>query len=724
VHELLTSNHETLKGGHLERKLRNSTKSTLLNARKTANVGKDANGRGEEGSVGESTTLEDAENDDEEDEGSEDTEEPESIAPSGKIVRGKGKGKGKGVRRGPVNKRLVIESFDEVVDNHRAGRNAVTNSSGNTLKRRKRSFSKVIAETPLHKESAIDEIKDEEIRPRKKMQRRLSYGAKPTTPRIDEVDESALDDEEEATADEYGAVALISDSDGSESDIQRVETEMIINSEEENDEATPTPRETRPRASRLFVPPPTPDYEAMIKHLDIDIEEDLFCNSIYFDTPMTRAFNEYRSIFDTDPFQSEQNDEVNDSGDSDSSVIRKGVRFSSTTTTSSSSSDDEAFPDLFMDQNDPTIRPLLEAEDEGNDSDPFAWAYFGSTKVKDNEEAAEEPSSPSSGYETDDGGETTDDDLPPVKHTDPKSCLRSPGVSTRSSTALSKKSFRGPTLGNWIADPTKPISIFDSTGKRLLILPVRKPSTHNQYGSIGSTNSSTMTSPQTPFASLMDDSEADRSDYSCSQDVGATVMFGSTNLMMGGLLHGPSNAGMFGNQILGPPEAFYPYMSVGSNGVVLDTPFGCDDESDEEVFSIHDFIDFGNGDNPSDVEDEGLTTMEPPSPITATASSPPTSPTADQLITHFDKGIVGSFKRNQTHHRQRLSRDPRIDSPATYGKILKGRSISNGSLSPERRRRSDSLIGHKAKFNRSPMGIGAKKKAMRAPGRPEGRYSR
>jgi hypothetical protein len=262
-------------------------------------------------------------------------------------------------------------------------------------------------------------------------------------------------------------------------------------------------------------------------------------------------------------------------------------------------------------------------------------------------------------------------------------------------------------MGSWIADPSKPIAFIDSTGKRMLILPATQPAAahSNGFGPSGSSDSSIVgNSPRTAFSSFMDDSEAEG--YS-SQDFG----FSDRNLMMGGLLHGTTgNEFILGAQVLGPPGAFYPFTTVGPNGMIEDY----DDLEDEDLWSVSDFIDFGGGSSCSDNDDDQDTEV-PESPTTPVVANPTSSlhstpsitdntskgrDTAQSLINHFDKGVVGAFHRNQQRHRQFLTRpEPRAFSP-NVSAVLRGIAIKGGRqaaancpITPMRKRKAEHIFG-------------------------------
>jgi hypothetical protein len=185
--------------------------------------------------------------------------------------------------------------------------------------------------------------------------------------------------------------------------------------------------------------------------------------------------------------------------------------------------------------------------------------------------------------------------------------------------------------------------------------------------------------------------------------------------MMGGLLHGaPGGEFLLGGQVLGPPEAFYPFRSVGPDGRLLDHDDDNhgdddDDDDDEQMLNVNDFIDFGDGSSSGDNDDrdDDLATIEsstsdagmtsptiwnPPSAPETVASSP-TVTSAQSLLDHFDRGVVTSFRRNQHRHKMLLKSPVRgqmsMAAPTVSGSAIKGGrfAAANSPITPKRKRK-------------------------------------
>jgi len=126
----------------------------------------------------------------------------------------------------------------------------------------------------------------------------------------------------------------------------------------------------------------------------------------------------------------------------------------------------------------------------------------------------------------------------------------------------------------------------------------------------------------------------------------------SGNLMMSAM-YGPAG-NYFG--ALGPPEAFMPFTSISADGTMIQdsiSSYDEDDLTDDDVLNVEDFLNFGEEDS-DDAEvdtqdDSGGTPADTPS----TPAQHTQFPSEDQthpLLSHFDTGVVGAFRRNQNLH--------------------------------------------------------------------------
>ncbi|KAI4274702.1 MAG: hypothetical protein LQ337_003733 [Flavoplaca oasis] len=285
----------------------------------------------------------------------------------------------------------------------------------------------------------------------------------------------------------------------------------------------------------------------------------------------------------------------------------------------------------------------------------------------------------SSGYETDQGETTDEEDVPASATAHPSAVLRdSSSVALESnftvqplpqpsSTNLRSNRRWGPKLGSFVTDPTKPIAVVARDGKQLIIYPAQRPASRGCKvfpSLVSSGQSSVQASPRTAVARMTgpshptatDDSELDRSEKS-SQDISTPMLSASPNLMMSGL--GLRRGNMLSGHAMGPPEAFFPFQSIGADGTMMvdGVDVGYDDVSSEDegedMLNIEDFINLrgssADSDQEADVFIGGRTSPASSSPTQSAAnpSSVVPSPTQSTFLDHLDKGMVTAFRRNQ-----------------------------------------------------------------------------
>ncbi|KAL7268998.1 hypothetical protein RUND412_008353 [Rhizina undulata] len=265
-----------------------------------------------------------------------------------------------------------------------------------------------------------------------------------------------------------------------------------------------------------------------------------------------------------------------------------------------------------------------------------------------------------------DEGETTEEeeDLPmPTPHG--KSMLRRASVSSAVGSArpqivrISDSNDSGPTLGSWVADPSRPICVIDGR-KKTYIVP------GGEY--------------------VFSESE---SEFSSAPSV--------YNPTVTGLTGGEGNF-LDGNDILGPPEAFFPFIDhfgaqLEENVFNIDAEDGMDEF--EADLQLEDFLDFSNdegiekedvaGGDPArsncmtfdgvcddDDEEEGVKDRE----------------SSDAILSRWQKVSVTAFRKRQLQHNQKMAQSNSQDfgnpTPGAH-KNRKGRLPD--SITPGRKRR-------------------------------------
>jgi hypothetical protein len=318
-----------------------------------------------------------------------------------------------------------------------------------------------------------------------------------------------------------------------------------------------------------------------------------------------------------------------------------------------------------------------------------------------------------------DTGDTTDEDLPPettvhtpsaLLHRRPSSSTDGSGRSRTSSRRSTKSRSRNtPKMASWKVDPKKTIAIIDGSGKRMLLFPAREPQIGNLWTESTASTISNQ-SPRTPFQNLTTE-DNDSSDFS-----GQAI--GSPDIMLNG---GFGN--MFGNEIIGPPEAFFPFTNFDANGQELPSEDDLDmDEltDNENMININDIIDCGD-DSDDELEvsqdpettDVGEITDVPATPATSAIAqfgSTPGSITprvhrsgrsmdAHEMLSHFDRGIVNSFRANQ--NRCRNFRQPQEQAMrSSMARPLRNGRASDALITPVRKRRTQGSVDMKG----SPIG--------------------
>ena len=240
-----------------------------------------------------------------------------------------------------------------------------------------------------------------------------------------------------------------------------------------------------------------------------------------------------------------------------------------------------------------------------------------------------------------DYGETTDeDDVPASATARPQALVRRPSpcstktLSSGTPTPVHKASNqrRGPRMGSWCVDPTKPVAIVDSCGKRLLICPARRPTKPDRvfehFTGSGTTTANTSPRPSTSqLAVLSNDSDNDHSDIS-SQGV-VSPMFGPPN---------PLDSVLLENNFLATSAVYPEYMNANM-ALYENVEYDDDDDDYENGITLDDLIKF---DGEEEVEDSRPLSSASDSNNLATASQ-----NSCNLLDHLDGGVVTAFRQNQ-----------------------------------------------------------------------------
>lgn len=284
-----------------------------------------------------------------------------------------------------------------------------------------------------------------------------------------------------------------------------------------------------------------------------------------------------------------------------------------------------------------------------------------------------------------DYGETTDEeDVPATATTRPQSLLRNPWLSSvdpaRSLFSVSERGTfrvptipaslrRGPRLGTFTPDPRKAVAVVDETGQNMVIYPAKRPApvqTSLARVPSGHTTSAPPT-PVTPHATLGTSPDLNDAEYTemASHIPTDPVLSRGPNFSHAAMPPLPHNISPDAVQVnQSPLPHFYPSDSAEQSLAYYDEVVEDIDEG-ELLLNVEDFLDFGE--SSSDAGDGKETS--PASPTFASESDsktsfvppPKTSPSSasssQDLLKHFDTGIITAFRRGQppTYGSQRPS---------------------------------------------------------------------
>jgi hypothetical protein len=288
-------------------------------------------------------------------------------------------------------------------------------------------------------------------------------------------------------------------------------------------------------------------------------------------------------------------------------------------------------------------------------------------------------------------GDTTDDDIPPPttisrprahlhRKSPPSPRVIEPGPDSRN------RRRKGPVMGTFVADSTKPYATYDHRTHSILIEFPR--STRN---SLANNISSTSTSPNVSFQGA-----------DLFGNMPSLFPAASADVMMSGIFGAPpgqrleqdgswvwNTTDLFGGQV-GLPESFYPAIALGADGAPLaDTEgvYSTEEEEDETDMDIHAFIDMSE--LPS--EDDGVPQLPIEESETTDAQeaigTTGRARRASQLLEHFDRnaGTVSAFK----NHHDRFRRVSRLPQDASLiATPLKTGKTAEDLMSPMRKRKS------------------------------------
>ena len=333
-----------------------------------------------------------------------------------------------------------------------------------------------------------------------------------------------------------------------------------------------------------------------------------------------------------------------------------------------------------------------------------------------------------------DYGENTDEEeIPASATTKPQSLLRQPSLSSldndsqiSSSAAPSPfkvpaapvRHSRGPRMGSWTVDRTKPFAVIDATGDNMVIVPAKRPATdggmsrHSDLGMANTTNTSPIATQPT-LAPAIGDVEIDYSDFSFHAD----PMLASEPDVMPSTLLPTAPSSQVPDQTFPSSSVFFPMDDIGDvNAVYAVDDQDDEDDDDEDLLKIEDFIDFGvSSEDEGDEDLDHPQNMSLPTPVSTSPSGTgahlqstkpsPENSTAHHLLKHLDKSKIGAFRRGQPHHQAHLHRAQGGSSLNSHAFKGGRQAAAHSSLSTQKKRKvSDACGGHQ------PFGATAKRR--------------
>lgn len=307
----------------------------------------------------------------------------------------------------------------------------------------------------------------------------------------------------------------------------------------------------------------------------------------------------------------------------------------------------------------------------------------------------------------------------------PKKSVLNPPSSMPGSKASSPKPFQRssngygraipPTRGIFIHDDqSKAIAVTNRTTKTLTFYRPRVSTITwvSAHGSKSSSSSTANNSPRTALHHMTgSDSEVSNEVFSnaCTTDIMLTGLFGAA----------PDSTFRFRTDCVGPPEAFYPYVSIGANGLINEDDIDFDDEDSQDDLNIADFMDFGDDADDTDVEQEDEETDVPATPATSMLAMNGSTPaqetpmadtpvprkrnTSDAMLQHFDRGVVTAFRNNQNRYRDLscLPSDPTIR--ASVSRPVRSGKSAEAVMTPLRKRSVSKRVAKSPFQKSSPM---------------------
>ncbi|KAI5202794.1 hypothetical protein E4T39_04461 [Aureobasidium subglaciale] len=499
--------------------------------------------------------------------------------------------------------------------------------------------------------------------------------------------------------DDYDAVDMISNSDDEEKSMRKAEEKLMADDDDDDEESNAA------LARRLSLSSQNSNQAELAYlefHDDYLLGDDPFAQP-YLDADQIMAvpdfFREGSPLTRTESEQTvppqrrvrfEERADMSDETDSDA--------------------DSDFFPDLFIQQDhlDPRFRRLIEKDDDhelyqDDSSNAGSEWDFEADEMRvllmDEEEEDSDSSAGSSGYESDDGDTTDEEPMPPPPKrassapTSPSSNMATPRPSNAASTRIrlplrknkNKRTPTQPKMGTFIIDPHRPVLTIDGVGvaQKSTLWPAKIQSAADKQlwermHMLSNTNSRATSRTTSPRQSVQLTPSGESDGMSIGEENDFFDSFGALRT----------------DQVIGPPEAFTPFVDVTASGAVIhdDDAATAGAEEDQDPMC---FLNFDDDDEDEDMPDESdhiasPTTQSFSSQVTNTTSS---QPGGFDLLAHLDRhGVVGSFRRNQhfAKHVGSLPSHPALRASLSETNAMQTgrRAAANTPITPLRKKKA------------------------------------
>lgn len=221
----------------------------------------------------------------------------------------------------------------------------------------------------------------------------------------------------------------------------------------------------------------------------------------------------------------------------------------------------------------------------------------------------------------------------------------------------------GPPMGSWIADPTKPIVLFDKTGSSLLVFgplqdaKTNKKTPHQMAGcksAVDTTSRKSRLSFPSDHSWSPDCSDLDLSDLDSLEGWDPNAPFEKPSVISSGLLHEnpkfpPSHYRLI-EQVTEPPPLFLQPMGINPEFFLTQDNESNDHEGDDIPLNIRDFIEFSDdSEDGTDDKESSATIMsdQTPSGLMAAQHPPTTTQPSHDFLNYLGDEIAAAFHRDQ-----------------------------------------------------------------------------